>query len=167
MLLQRLMYSHMHLLAYICLKIVIIKRLESIARNWSCILAEMYFALMQWIVSNAILWSYSVWGLLPFCAGAEVAVLCITKGGEVLNYQAFTNSKGIYTVAETMPESNRWVSCLARSISSFHEHCSRPGGSPSGVKFHYTHPSGYARTVRPFLYKPADLPLYCMWNFNV
>ncbi|GFP87609.1 hypothetical protein PHJA_000904600 [Phtheirospermum japonicum] len=32
---------------------------------------------------------------------AEVAVLCITKSGEVLNYQAFTNSKGVYEVVET------------------------------------------------------------------
>ncbi|CAH1449791.1 unnamed protein product [Lactuca virosa] len=59
--------------------------------------------------------------------GAEVAVLCITKSGEVLNYQAFTNSKGIYTVAETMPESERWDACLARPISSFHEHCTHLG----------------------------------------
>ncbi|EMS67184.1 hypothetical protein TRIUR3_18697 [Triticum urartu] len=39
--------------------------------------------------------------------GAEVAVLCITKSGEVINYQAFTNSEGVYSVAETMPESDR------------------------------------------------------------
>ena len=59
--------------------------------------------------------------------GAEVAVLCITKSGEVINYQAFTNSKGIYSIAEMMPESDRWESCLARPISSFHHHCTRRG----------------------------------------
>ncbi|CAL5405614.1 unnamed protein product [Camellia sinensis] len=73
--------------------------------------------------------------------GAEVAVLCITKSGEVLNYQAFTNSKGVYTVAETMPESDRWDACLARPISSFHEHCTSLGEGSSGVKFGYNHPS--------------------------
>ncbi|THF96856.1 hypothetical protein TEA_021266 [Camellia sinensis var. sinensis] len=73
--------------------------------------------------------------------GAEVVVLCITKSGEVLNYQAFTNSKGIYTVAETMPESDRWDACLARPISSFHEHCVHLGDGNSGVKFGYNHPS--------------------------
>ncbi|KAK1583799.1 hypothetical protein Q3G72_027026 [Acer saccharum] len=57
--------------------------------------------------------------------GAEVAVLCITKSGEVLNYQAFTDAMGKYAVAETMPESDQWDACLARSISSFHEHCTR------------------------------------------
>uniref|UniRef100_A0A2P2L9L8 Pollen Ole e 1 allergen and extensin family protein n=1 Tax=Rhizophora mucronata TaxID=61149 RepID=A0A2P2L9L8_RHIMU len=45
--------------------------------------------------------------------GAEVAVLCITTSGEVLNYQAFTNAKGVYTVAETMAQSDRWAACLA------------------------------------------------------
>ncbi|KAL7249335.1 hypothetical protein ACSBR1_011484 [Camellia fascicularis] len=94
--------------------------------------------------------------------GAEVAVLCITKSGEVLNYQAFTNSKGIYTVAETMPESDRWDACLARPISSFHEHCVRLGDGNSGVKFGYNHPSGYSHTVRPFVYQPADVPTYCL-----
>ncbi|PSS06145.1 Major pollen allergen Ole e like [Actinidia chinensis var. chinensis] len=90
--------------------------------------------------------------------GAEVAVLCITKSGEVLNYQAFTNSKGIYTVAETMPESDRWDACLARPLSSFHEHCTHLGKGSSGVKFTYSHPSGYAHTVRPFVYRPAFVP---------
>ncbi|XP_072964976.1 uncharacterized protein [Typha angustifolia] len=93
--------------------------------------------------------------------GAEVAVLCITKSGEVLNYQAFTNSKGIYTVAETMPESDKWESCLARPISSFHGHCTRRGDAHSGVKFTYNLPSGYSHTVKPFLYKPASTPIYC------
>ncbi|XP_058072533.1 uncharacterized protein LOC131221332 [Magnolia sinica] len=94
--------------------------------------------------------------------GAEVAVLCITKSMEVLNYQAFTDAKGIYTVAETMPESNRWDACLARPISSFHDRCTRQGNGSSGIKFNYNLPSGYSHTVRPFLYKPANVPRYCM-----
>ncbi|TMW89129.1 hypothetical protein EJD97_017623 [Solanum chilense] len=94
--------------------------------------------------------------------GAEVAVLCITKTGEVLNYQAFTDSKGIYRVAETMPASDRWDACLARPISSFHEHCTRLGDSNSGVKFSYNHPSGYSHTVRPFVYRPTNVPTYCI-----
>ncbi|CAL9170663.1 unnamed protein product [Musa hybrid cultivar] len=93
--------------------------------------------------------------------GAEVAVLCITKSGDVFNYQAFTNSKGIYKVAETMPESDRWVSCLARPLSSFHEHCTRRGDAHSGIKFSYNLPSGHSHTVKPFLYKPAAAPMYC------
>ncbi|OEL24725.1 hypothetical protein BAE44_0014255, partial [Dichanthelium oligosanthes] len=93
--------------------------------------------------------------------GAEVAVLCITKAGEVINYQAFTNSKGAYTVAETMPESDRWESCLARPISSFHQHCTRRGDAHSGVKFTYSKPSGNSHNVKTFLYKPANAPLYC------
>ncbi|KAI8557611.1 hypothetical protein RHMOL_Rhmol04G0023200 [Rhododendron molle] len=91
---------------------------------------------------------------------AEVAVLCITTSGEVLNYQAYTNSKGMYTVAETMPESDRWDACLARPISSFHEHCTHLGGSSSGVKFTYSRPSGYFHTVRPFVYQPTNVPTY-------
>lgn len=94
--------------------------------------------------------------------GAEVAVLCITKSGEVLNYQAFTNAKGIYTVAETMPESDRWDACLARPISSFHEHCTHLGGGSAGVKFTYNHPSGYFHTVKPFVYRHGSAPTYCM-----
>ncbi|XP_010904866.1 uncharacterized protein [Elaeis guineensis] len=93
--------------------------------------------------------------------GAEVAVLCITKSREVINYQAFTSSKGIYTVAETMPESDRWESCLARPISSYHEHCTRRGDAHSGIKFTYNLSSGHSHTVKPFLYKPASLPMYC------
>ncbi|KAJ4769413.1 Pollen Ole e 1 allergen and extensin family protein [Rhynchospora pubera] len=93
--------------------------------------------------------------------GAEVAVLCITRSGEVINYQAFTNSKGIYSVAETMPESDRWESCLARPISSFSEHCSIRGEKHSGVKFSYKLPSGQTHKVRPFLYKPTSAPVYC------
>ncbi|CAL4888155.1 unnamed protein product [Urochloa decumbens] len=93
--------------------------------------------------------------------GAEVAVLCITKSGEVINYQAFTNSKGTYTVAETMPESDRWESCLARPISSFHQHCTRRGDAHSGVKFTYSKPSGNLHTVKTFLYKPVNAPVYC------
>ncbi|XP_020100464.1 uncharacterized protein LOC109718581 [Ananas comosus] len=93
--------------------------------------------------------------------GAEVAVLCITKSGEVLNYQAFTDSKGVYTVAETMPESDRWESCLARPISSFHDRCAKRGDSHSGVKFTYNRPSGHSHTVKPFLYKPTSVPVYC------
>ncbi|XP_050220386.1 uncharacterized protein LOC126670653 [Mercurialis annua] len=94
--------------------------------------------------------------------GAEVAVLCITKGGEVLNYQAFTNAKGIYTVAETMPESDRWDACLSRPISSFHEHCTQLGNGSTGVKFSYNRPSGFSHTVKPFVYRPASLPTYCI-----
>nr|GMC76550.1 Pollen Ole E 1 allergen and extensin family protein [Ipomoea batatas] len=94
--------------------------------------------------------------------GAEVAVLCITKSGEVLNYQAFTNSNGIYTVAETMPESDRWDACLARPISSFHEQCTHLKDGSSGVKFSYNHKSGYSHTVKPFVYHPAILPTYCI-----
>ncbi|KAL9444425.1 hypothetical protein AB3S75_017586 [Citrus x aurantiifolia] len=94
--------------------------------------------------------------------GAEVAVLCITKSGEVLNYQAFTNAKGMYTVAETMPESDRWDACLARPISSFHDHCSHLGEGSAGVKFTYNHPSGYFHTVRPFVYRHASVPTYCI-----
>ncbi|XP_059290960.1 uncharacterized protein LOC132044486 [Lycium ferocissimum] len=94
--------------------------------------------------------------------GAEVAVLCITKSGEVLNYQAFTNLKGIYRVAETMPESDRWDVCLARSISSFHELCTHIRNSNSGVKFSYYHPSGHSHTVRPFVYRPASVPTFCI-----
>ncbi|XP_073280763.1 uncharacterized protein [Primulina huaijiensis] len=93
--------------------------------------------------------------------GAEVAVLCITKSGEVLNYQAFTNVNGIYTVAETMPESERWDACLARPISSFHHHCTHLGDGSTGVKFSYTLPSGYSHTVRPFVYRPTAAPAYC------
>ncbi|CDP05768.1 unnamed protein product [Coffea canephora] len=95
-------------------------------------------------------------------AGAEVAVLCITKSGEVLNYQAFTNSNGVYTVAETMPEADRWDACLARPISSFHEHCTQSGDGNAGFKFSYNHPSGYSHTVRPFVYRPTNLPTYCI-----
>ncbi|KAK4753028.1 hypothetical protein SAY87_021826 [Trapa incisa] len=95
--------------------------------------------------------------------GAEVAILCITKTGEVVNYQAFTDSKGIYKVAETMPESERWDACLARPISSYHESCSRLGEGVAGVKFTYTHPSGHYHAVRPFAYRPtSDIPSYCM-----
>uniref|UniRef100_A0A1D1YH44 Major pollen allergen n=1 Tax=Anthurium amnicola TaxID=1678845 RepID=A0A1D1YH44_9ARAE len=93
--------------------------------------------------------------------GAEVAVLCITKTGEVINYQAFTNSKGLYSVAETMPESERWDSCLVRSISSFHKHCTQRVDAHAGIKFTYNHPSGHSHMVRPFLYKPASAPTYC------
>ncbi|CAA6658481.1 unnamed protein product [Spirodela intermedia] len=82
-------------------------------------------------------------------AGAEVAVLCITESGEVVNYQAFTDSKGAYTVAETMPEVDRWSSCLVRPIGGPHP------------DFSYTRPSGYSHTVRPFLFKPSLAPVYC------
>ncbi|XP_019418005.1 PREDICTED: uncharacterized protein LOC109328848 [Lupinus angustifolius] len=94
--------------------------------------------------------------------GAEVAVLCITKSGEVLNYQAFTDSKGTYTVAETMPESNCWNACLARPIGSFNEHCTHLGKGSLGVKFSYNHPSGYSHTARTFVYRPTDIPTYCI-----
>ncbi|MQL71920.1 hypothetical protein Taro_004252 [Colocasia esculenta] len=93
--------------------------------------------------------------------GAEVAVLCITKTGEVINYQAFTNAKGVYTVAETMPESERWDSCLVRPISSYHSHCTRRVDANAGIKFSYNHPSGHSYAVRPFLYKTASVPAYC------
>uniref|UniRef100_A0A7N0TYB3 Pollen Ole e 1 allergen and extensin family protein n=1 Tax=Kalanchoe fedtschenkoi TaxID=63787 RepID=A0A7N0TYB3_KALFE len=94
--------------------------------------------------------------------GAEVAVLCITKSGEVLNYQAFTDDKGIYTVAETMPESDRWDACLARPISSFSQKCSYIGAGKAGFKFTYTRPSGYHLTIRPFVYRPSGTPTSCM-----
>ncbi|XP_074310960.1 uncharacterized protein LOC141646877 [Silene latifolia] len=94
--------------------------------------------------------------------GAEVAVLCITKSGEVVNYQAFTDSKGVYTVAETMPESERWDACLARPISSFHERCSHLSDSTSGVKFTYKRPSGRSYALKPFVYRFASSPVYCM-----
>ncbi|KAM0945949.1 hypothetical protein DsansV1_C09g0089601 [Dioscorea sansibarensis] len=93
--------------------------------------------------------------------GAEVAVLCLTKSGEVVNYQAFTNAKGIYTVAETMPESDRWDSCLVRPISSFDQHCTRRGDTRKGIKFNYDLPSGQSHTMKPFLYRPASVPTYC------
>ena len=116
-------------------------------------------------VFNMCSWKCSMIFILVFVfvshIGAEVAVLCITKSGEVINYQAFTNSKGTYTVAETMPESDRWGSCLARPISSFHQHCTRRGDTHSGVKFTYSKPSGNSHTVKTFLYKPANAPLYC------
>ncbi|CAA3033487.1 Hypothetical predicted protein [Olea europaea subsp. europaea] len=95
-------------------------------------------------------------------SGAEVAVLCITKSGEVLNYQAFTNSNGVYTVAETMPESDQWDACLARPISSFHDHCTHLGDGSTGVKFNYNHPSGFSHAVKPFVYRPAIVPTYCI-----
>ncbi|CAL1354287.1 unnamed protein product [Linum trigynum] len=94
--------------------------------------------------------------------GAEVAVLCITKSGEVVNYQAFTNAKGMYTVAETMSESDRWDACLARPISSFHDHCNQLGPSSRGLKFSYNKPSGYSHSVRPFVYRPSNAPTYCL-----
>ncbi|PKI36573.1 hypothetical protein CRG98_043034 [Punica granatum] len=59
---------------------------------------------------------------------------------------------GVYMVAETLPESERWDACLARPISSFHEGCSRLGRGSAGVKFAYSHLSGYFHTVRPFVY---------------
>lgn len=93
--------------------------------------------------------------------GAEVAVLCITKSGEVVNYQAFTNSKGVYTVAETMPESERWDACLARPISSFHTPCNRLHQANTGIKFTYNRPSGYFHAVKPFVYRPQYAPSYC------
>ncbi|KAH7544355.1 hypothetical protein JRO89_XS15G0153900 [Xanthoceras sorbifolium] len=94
-------------------------------------------------------------------AGAEVAVLCITKSREVLNYQAFTDAKGRYTVAETMPESDRWDACLSRPISSFHEHCTHLQEGSTGVKFTYNHPSGHFHTIRPFVYRHASASTYC------
>ncbi|KAB5534803.1 hypothetical protein DKX38_017889 [Salix brachista] len=97
-----------------------------------------YFAVslcISYIISVVMVWP-----------GAEVAVLCITKSGEVLNYQAFTNDKGVYTVAETMSESDRWDACLARPISSFHEHCTQLGETSTGVKFSYDRPSGFSQS---------------------
>ncbi|XP_044489123.1 uncharacterized protein LOC123213707 [Mangifera indica] len=133
-------------------------------------------AMTTMIVSNVFAWTGEIHGrvVCDVCGdssigpedhvleGAEVAVLCITKSGEVLNYQAFTNAKGIYTVAETMPESDRWDACLARPISSFHEHCTHLGGGSAGVKFSYNHPSGYFHTVKPFVYRHGSAPTYCM-----
>lgn len=114
-------------------------------------------------VKNSYIWYKLLWPILSF-SGAEVAVLCITRSGEVLNYQAFTNFKGRYTVAETMSESDRWDACLARPISSFHEHCTHLGANSSGVKFSYNHPSGHSHTVRPFVYRPSSMPTYCIWQ---
>ncbi|KAG0491895.1 hypothetical protein HPP92_004974 [Vanilla planifolia] len=94
--------------------------------------------------------------------GAEVAVLCITKTGEVLNYQAFTNLKGIYRIAETMPVSERWDSCLVRSLNSFHDRCTRRGDAYPGVKFTYPQSSGNSHSVKTFLYKPVSAPAYCI-----
>lgn len=96
-----------------------------------------------------------------FLEGAEVAVLCMTISGEVLNYQAFTNSRGIFTVAETMSESNRWDMCLARPISSIHQDCNVPGINNSATKFSYTLSSGHSYTVRSFSYQPFKTPMYC------
>ncbi|KAG2299379.1 hypothetical protein Bca4012_010952 [Brassica carinata] len=93
--------------------------------------------------------------------GAEVAVLCITKSGEVVNYQAFTNTKGVYTVAETMPESERWDACLARPISSFHTSCNHLNQANNGIKFSYNRPSGYFHAVKPFVYRHQYAPSYC------
>lgn len=98
--------------------------------------------------------------LVRMFTGAEVAVLCITKSGEVVNYQAFTNSKGVYTVAETMPESERWDACLARPISSFHTPCHRLNQANIGIKFTYNRPSGYHHAVKPFVYRPQYAPSY-------
>ncbi|CAL9110709.1 unnamed protein product [Musa textilis] len=115
--------------------------------------------IIQGLTNHQSMWlADCAWRVL---AGAEVAVLCLTKSGDVFNYQAFTNSKGVYKVAETMPESDRWVSCLARPLSSFHEHCTRRGDTHSGIKFSYNLPSGHSHTVKPFLYKPAAAPMYC------
>uniref|UniRef100_A0A6N2KB14 Pollen Ole e 1 allergen and extensin family protein n=1 Tax=Salix viminalis TaxID=40686 RepID=A0A6N2KB14_SALVM len=75
---------------------------------------------------------------------------------------AFTNDKGIYTVAETMSESDRWDACLARPISSFHEHCTQLGDSSTGVKFSYNRPSGFSHRIKPFVYRPTILPAYCI-----
>uniref|UniRef100_A0A0D6RAR5 Pollen Ole e 1 allergen and extensin family protein n=1 Tax=Araucaria cunninghamii TaxID=56994 RepID=A0A0D6RAR5_ARACU len=97
-----------------------------------------------------------------FLEGAEVAVLCMTISGEVLNYQAFTNSKGIFTVAETMSESNRWDMCLARAIGSIHQDCNILGNANSATKFSYTLSSGHSYTVRPFSYQPVKTPMYCL-----
>ncbi|THU45708.1 hypothetical protein C4D60_Mb02t20840 [Musa balbisiana] len=91
----------------------------------------------------------------------RLRILVVAPLGDVLNYQAFTNSEGIYKVAETIPESDRWVSCFARPVSSFHEHCTQRGDAHSGIKFSYNRPSGHSHTVKPFLYKPASTPLYC------
>ncbi|CAN7139842.1 unnamed protein product, partial [Brassica rapa subsp. narinosa] len=100
--------------------------------------------------------------------GAEVAVLCITKSGEVVNYQAFTNLKGVYTVAETMPESERWDACLARPISSFHTSCNHLNQANNGIKFSYKRPSVRCaqdrpcfHAVKPFVYRHQYAPSYC------
>ncbi|QCE04333.1 hypothetical protein DEO72_LG8g2369 [Vigna unguiculata] len=92
----------------------------------------------------------------------KVIVLCITKFGEVLNYQAFTDAKGIYTVAEKMSESDRWDAFLARTINSFHEQCTQLGEGSLGVKFSYNHPSGYSHNVRTLVYRPTNVPTYCI-----
>lgn len=99
-----------------------------------------------------------------YFTGAEVAVLCITKSGEVVNYQAFTNSKGVYTVAETMPESERWDACLARPISSFHTSCNHLNQANNGIKFSYKRPSGYFHAVKPFVYRHQYAPSYCWFK---
>eukprot|EP00252_Welwitschia_mirabilis_P017996 TRINITY_DN40138_c0_g1_i1.p1 TRINITY_DN40138_c0_g1~~TRINITY_DN40138_c0_g1_i1.p1 ORF type:complete len:145 (+),score=15.06 TRINITY_DN40138_c0_g1_i1:232-666(+) len=96
-----------------------------------------------------------------FLEGAEVAVLCMTKSGEVLNYQAFTNSRGTFIVAETMPESNRWDLCLVRPISSIHHSCNVLGEGVSATKFAYSLPSGHSYTIRPMFYQSTKIPMYC------
>ncbi|CAL0335106.1 unnamed protein product [Lupinus luteus] len=143
--------------------------------NWHKKMA-MYLILLFFAFDGSSAWTGEIHGRVfcDVCAdssvgpedhvlhGAEVAVLCTTKSGEVLNYQAFTDSKGIYSVAETMPESDRWDACLARPVGSFHEHCTRLGGGSLGVKFSYNRPSGYSHTVRTFVYRPANIPSYCI-----
>ncbi|KAL6999318.1 hypothetical protein U1Q18_000478 [Sarracenia purpurea var. burkii] len=140
------------------------------------VLIAIYLSAILMMVNGVRAWTGQIHGrvICDICAdssigpedhvlqGAEVAVLCMTKSGEVLNYQAFTNSKGIYTVAETMPESDRWDACLARPISSFHEQCTHLGGGSVGVKFSYNRPSGYSQVIRPFVYRPARVPTYCL-----
>ncbi|XP_019447081.1 PREDICTED: uncharacterized protein LOC109350312 [Lupinus angustifolius] len=143
--------------------------------NWHKKMA-MYLILLFFAFDGSSAWTGEIHGRVfcDVCAdssvgpedhvlqGAEVAVLCTTKSGDVLNYQAFTDSKGIYSVAETMPESDRWDACLARPVGSFHEHCTRLGEGSLGVKFSYNRPSGYSHTVRTFVYRPANIPTYCI-----
>lgn len=128
------------------------------------------FFVWKWNCHTPLLdikWTYKLFvcdDIVPLCVwtGAEVAVLCITKSGEVVNYQAYTNRNGVYVVAETMPESERWDACLARPISSFHSDCTHVGDGSTGVKFSYNHPSGHFHTLTPFVYRPPTLPTYCM-----
>ncbi|KAE8680211.1 putative BED zinc finger,hAT family dimerization domain [Hibiscus syriacus] len=124
--------------------------------SFFCLLGEVA---KEWKLAETLLTNWKMF-LKLYAVGAEVAVLCITKSGEVVNYQGFANAKGIYTVAETMPKSDRWNACLARPISSFHDHCSHPGEHSTGIKFTYNRPSGHFHTVRPFVYQPST-PSFC------
>ncbi|KAH6797637.1 Pollen Ole e 1 allergen and extensin family protein [Perilla frutescens var. hirtella] len=110
--------------------------------------SKLLIVLMATLMANGVTsWTGEIHNrvVCDVCADSSIgAEVGITKSGDVLNYQTFTNAKGIYTVAETMPESERWDACVARPISSFHSHCTHlgEGDGSSGVKFSYGHLSG-------------------------